>query len=460
MYVLAEIRAPAVTSQRMQTLRDLRAHADERLLAGDYPAALFAYAALTQLEPAELDARLRIADSLLAMGEVQQAALVYTALARHAANAGYPLRALVAVKVLEALEPQLGALVGSVADLYAAGSSRLGRGVRPALPDLDRPLPEGLVIEPPKDAATLVAQAVQIGTATDRTGLPYPDKLPAIPVFSGLPAEAFAAILGAVKLVRARAGDALVEQGAEGQSFFVLVRGTVRVSKRTDDGRDVVLATLYDGAIFGEMALVSAQPRTATVTAMTDCDLLEFDRDALRAASRDVATLARGLDQFMRERMLNNLLATAALFKPLDRKQRLDLARRFTAVDVPAGTDVIREGDAGRGLFVVLHGEVDVSKRDGEEKVLLATLGPGDVFGEISLLHDEPTTASVTAAVASTVLFLDRGIFQRLVTAVPEIRDYVENLGEERLMDTQILMSPAGDADEGIELTDDDLLMI
>ncbi|MFW5926133.1 MAG: cyclic nucleotide-binding domain-containing protein [Myxococcota bacterium] len=444
----------------MQTFRDLRVHADDRLLAGDYPAALFAYAALVRLDPADLDARLRIGDTLLAMGEVQRAAQVYTALARHAAHAGYPLRALVALKVLQALEPQLGSLLGSVAELYAVGSSRLGRGARPALPELDRPLPEGVTLQPPEDAATLVEQATQQGTAVERTGVPYPDKLPAIPVFSQLPAEAFAAVLGALKLVRSRPGDVLIEQGAEGTSFFVLVRGTVRVTKHLD-GADVVLAGLHDGAIFGEMALVSAQPRTATVTAVNDCDLLEFDRAALQAASREVATIARGLDQFMRERMLNNLLATAPLFRPLDRKQRLDLARRFNALDVAAGTELIREGDVGRGLYVLLHGEVDVSKRDGDEKVLLATLGPGDVFGEIALLQDEPATATVTAAVNGTVLFLDREIFRRLVEAVPEVREYVENLGEERLMDTQLLMAPAeDDVEETVELSDDDLLMI
>ncbi|MFW6049855.1 MAG: cyclic nucleotide-binding domain-containing protein [Myxococcota bacterium] len=444
----------------MQTLRDLRAHADERLFAGDHAAALLAYAALVRLEPADLDARLRIGDTLLAMGHVQQAALVYTAFARHAAHAGHPLRALVALKVLEALEPQLGSLLGGVAELYALGSSRLGRGARPALPDPDRPLPEGLTLEPPADVGILVEQAAELGAATDRIGIPYPEKVPPIPVFSGLPADAFSAVLGAVKLVRARPGRVVIEQGAVGQSFFVLVRGTVRVTKRTEDGAEVPLAALHDGAIFGEMALVSAQPRSATVTAVGDCDLLEFDREALQAAQREVATIARGLDQFMRERLLNNLLATAPLFKPLDRKQRLDLARRFQAVDVAPGTEVIREGDQGKGLYVVLSGEMDVAKRDGDEKVLLATLGPGDVFGEIALLHDEPATATVTAAVPSTVLFLDRSIFQRLVGAVPAIREYVEGLGEERLMDTQLLMAPTGGADETVELTDDDLLMI
>jgi CRP-like cAMP-binding protein len=443
----------------MRTVADLRRHADERLLAGDSPSALSAYAAVLTLEPAELDARLRVADGLLAMGEVQPAATVYTAFARHAAHAGYPLRALVALKVLEALEPQLGSLLHGVAELYALGSSRLGRGARPALPDLDRPLPEGFAPPGPIDGTAQVGQVASLAAAIGDSAVPYPERLPAIPVFSELPADAFARVLGALRLVRSRPGQALIEQGAEGQSFFVLARGSVRVTRRDPQGADHVLATLHDGAIFGEMALVSAQPRSASVTALTDCDLLEFDREALQAASQEVGTIARALDQFMRERLLHNLLATAPLFRSLDRKQRLDLARRFVAMDVAAGTEVIREGAPGKGLYVVLHGEVDVSKRDGDEKVLLATLGPGDVFGEIALLHEDTASASVSAASQGSLLFLDREIFQRLVAAVPEIRDYVEGLGEERLMDTQILMA-SSEGSDAIDLTDDDLIMI
>ena len=109
----------------MQTVLELREHADAKLFAGEYPAALHAYAVLVQLQPNDLDARLRLADTLLAMGEVQAAAFVYTQLARHAANAGYPLRALVMLKILEALEPELGKLLASFAKLYAKGSERL-----------------------------------------------------------------------------------------------------------------------------------------------------------------------------------------------------------------------------------------------------------------------------------------------------------------------------------------------
>ncbi|MBX3247797.1 MAG: cyclic nucleotide-binding domain-containing protein [Myxococcales bacterium] len=438
----------------MQTVLELRAHADQKLFAAEYPAALHAYALLVRLQPNDLEARLRVADTLLAMGEVQAAALVYTALARHAANAGHPLVALVALKILEALDPEAG-LLASFAKLYGKESPRLGRGVRLSLASMGLELPADLDVTQTPPLEQLLPAAAKIAVSMD-TIAAYPEKLPPIPIFSELPADAFARVLAALKLVRTRPGDAVLKQGDVGTSFFVIVRGTVRVVRADETGADHELARLHDGSIFGEMALVSAQPRTASVYAAQDCDLLEFDRDALAAASAEVTTLAAALDKFTRERLIQNVLATSPLFRPLEREQRVDLLRRFSAHDVAAGTHVIREGEPGRGLFLLLAGEVDVWKRDGDEKVMLATLKPGDVFGEISLLNDEPTTATVTAGVASTVLFLDRALFRRLVDAIDAIRDYVENLGDERLLDQRLTL----DAANLEELDEDDLVMI
>ena len=102
----------------------------------------------------------------------------------------------------------------------------------------------------------------------------------------------------------------------------------------------------------------------------------------------------------------------------------------------------------------MLSGEVDVSKIDGDAKVLLATLKPGDIFGEISLLHDEPVSASVSAARACTVLVLEKATFTKLVSAFPAIREYLSQLGDDRAMDTRLLLEAGVDE---IEFSDDDI---
>jgi len=440
----------------MTTLGELRRHADDRLLAGDAHGALHAYCAMVQLQPANLDARLRVADALLALGDVQRAAVVYTALSRYAANSGYPLRALVALKVLSALEPQLEVLLRGVAELYALGSPKLGRGVRLAPGDPLAEVPASLDLTKQIPLEQLAPHAEKV--ASDLSGAQYPDKLPPIPLFSELTAESFGAVLGALKLKRVRPGEPIISEGEPGQSFFVLARGEVKVTKQLAHGGAAELATLHEGSIFGEMALVSAAPRSATVTAVGDADLLEFDREALMAASREVGTLAAALDKFTRERLLSNLISTCPLFTPLDRKQRLDLVRRFTAHDVAGGVVILREGEPGRGLFVLLAGEADVSKVDGQDKVLLATLKPGDVFGEMSMLNEENANATVAAVRQSTVLFLPKEVFMRLVQAFPEIRDYVGQLSDDRLMDTRLLLE-AGHDEEAFEDIDVSVLL-
>lgn len=441
----------------MKTLGDIRRAADQHLFDGEYLDALHKYAVVLTLVPHHLDARLRLADALLALGEIQRAAHVYTAFAKHCVNGGHPLRALVAIKILTTLEPLLSPLLTKMSELYAEGSERLGKAIRVAPATEEEVLPEDFSIGDCPAREALVAHAEKLGLDLSKAGQVYPDKLPAIPLFSELEPEAFVRVLGALKLRRCRPGDTILAEGEPGASFFVIARGEVAITKHLAQGGETRLASLHEGAIFGEMALVSASPRTATVVAESDCDLLEFDREALEAASREVETVATALDKFTRQRLLNNLLATAPLFKPLDRRQRFDLIRRFTAHDVAANVVIVEEGQPSRGLYMLLSGEVDVAKRDGDSKILLATLGPGEVFGEISLVNDEPTSASVTAAQQSTVLFLAKEIFQRLVEVVPEIGEYVRDLGEERQMDTRLLLEAVDDDDE---LTDDGRILI
>lgn len=426
----------------MLTFLDLKHRADHALFGGAYREALALYARSVELQPGNLDARLRVADALMALGELQRAAVVYTALARHAALAGYPLRALVALKVLSALEPRLGVLLSDIARMYSRDSERLGRSVRRGLPSTEEALPAGFdlgALAP--NAPELPAHAERVAADYTTSGLVYPERLMPVPLLSLFPADEFAALLSVLRLVRARPETATLREGEPGTSFFVLARGTVRVRAQRA-GRDTQLALLPEGSIFGEMALLSAAPRTATVLAHDDCDLLEFDCSELSHATGTLRSLSVTLDGFARERLIHNVFATSALFRPLDGKQRLDLMRRFVSIDAQAGDLLIREGDPAQGLYVVLRGAVVVTRHGDGEALELARLGPSEVFGEIALITQEPATATVrVAAAGTTLLFLSRDYFDRLMQAVPELRAYFERLTEDRLMDQRISLT-------------------
>jgi CRP-like cAMP-binding protein len=428
----------------MQTILELKHTADRALYADRFAEALAGYARILELQPGNLDARLRVADALLASGELQRAAVIYTALARHAALAGYPLRALIALKLLSTLEPKLGVLLSDIARLYARDSDRLGRSVRRALPSLEQLLPNDFTREPRlPPGASLPEYAQRLASDFTTSELVYPERLMPVPLLSLFPTHEFELLLSVLRIVRARPDSVILREGDPGTSFFVLARGSVDVRAQRD-GRETQLAQLQEGSIFGEMALLSAAPRTASVLAHDDCDLLEFDCSELSHATGTLRNLGQTLDGFARERLIHNVFATSALFKPLDPKQRVDLMRRFVSVEVGAGDTLIREGDPGQGVFVVLRGEVAVTRADadGDGPVELARLGPSEVFGEIALLTREPATATVQATKpGTTLLFLSRDYFERLLVAVPELRAYFERLSEDRLMDQRISRS-------------------
>ena len=93
------------------------------------------------------------------------------------------------------------------------------------------------------------------------------------------------------------------------------------------------------------------------------------------------------------------------------------VARRF-----PAGTTILREGDAGDSLYLITGGRVEVETRDeAGERVPLGTLGPGDFFGEVSLLTSRPRTATVTALTDLEALELSRASIVSLSAAYPDL---------------------------------------
>jgi CRP-like cAMP-binding protein len=77
-------------------------------------------------------------------------------------------------------------------------------------------------------------------------------------------------------------GEVIVREGASGESLYLLLRGRVQVSKRLE-GRSVVVRELAVGEVFGEMTLFLDAPRSATVRALEECDLLRVGRPAVRA---------------------------------------------------------------------------------------------------------------------------------------------------------------------------------
>jgi CRP-like cAMP-binding protein len=432
----------------MATIAEVKGHAARLFAQGNSLVALRLYDAIVAAAPLDYDARLHVADCLAQLGKIGEAAAVYRAVAWYAIKSGHPLPAVVCARVLEASGAEAGDLVAGLIAHYGHDSEMLGKvaiRVNAPAPTTEIPAPDVRVDAPPDFITAATARAVH---ATD-SFKDWPEALHSIPLLSSLTEAGFRRVLTTLMVRRLPDASFAIREGEPGQSFFFVADGEVRVFATDGLGRQTELARLHEGAVFGEMALLSAQPRSATVQAVGECDLLEVGRGSLAQLADELPVVADALHAFTRERLLGNLMATQPLFRPFNRAQQRDLLRRFTSHDVAPGTVVIGEGEEGRGLFVVLSGELEVTRRGGDGRpVPLAALRTGDVFGEMSLLRGAATTATVTAARNATVLFLAREYVARIVAGVPEIRKYLEALAEDRELDNQLAMGDDAAAED------------
>lgn len=126
-------------------------------------------------------------------------------------------------------------------------------------------------------------------------------------------------------------------------------------------------------------------------------------------------------------------LARTPLFGTLARGDLISLAKATEDMEVPEGKVLAREGETGQEFFVLVEGEVSVTK-NGEE---VRTLGAGDFFGEIALLEDVRRTATVTATTPVRFFVLTRQGFRSLVAHQPGIEEQVRAAAAERSAATE-----------------------
>jgi CRP-like cAMP-binding protein len=131
---------------------------------------------------------------------------------------------------------------------------------------------------------------------------------------------------------------------------------------------------------------------------------------------------------FLRKDVKLELLRKVPLFSRCSKHSLEDIASIADELDLPDGRELTREGERGREFFVLVEGEVDVTK-GGDH---IRTLSAGDFFGEIALVSDEPRTATVTAKGPIRVLVITDRAFKALIERSPGIDAEVQEAAAER----------------------------
>jgi CRP/FNR family cyclic AMP-dependent transcriptional regulator len=149
------------------------------------------------------------------------------------------------------------------------------------------------------------------------------------------------------------------------------------------------------------------------------------------------------------------MLAEVPLFAQLSASERETLAARLDVVTVPAGTTMFSHGDPGGTLYVVRSGEVEMFfKNDTGERITLETVGPGQFFGDISLLDGGSRTSSALVTQPLQALVVDRGDLEALITASPGAAMHLLAATGDRLRTTVMLLRRTASRNPNIETED------
>jgi cAMP-dependent protein kinase regulator len=420
-------------------------------LAGEKETALRWAAASLQAEPELPSALLLVSELLAELGRREPAREGLEVCVVRAIDAGLLPLAVAGAIALRNLGADSGRAFDAVADAFCASSARLdddsqvqppppprgGRELQPLSSLLMGPSLLNKAVEVLRGASGLVRKFFQEETSST---FPAP-MVPRLPLFSSLSREGLRALIEVFEARVVEAGGVVIEEGATGSEAFIVARGELEV-RRGHGGDATVLARLQNGAVFGEMALVSRAPRAASVVATRPSIVLRASVEALEQVATRAAEVGDQLASFCRERMLQNLVRTSPILGVVAPEERQDLVGRFETRTFESGERLIRRGEPPSGVHLIASGEVEVVTEDASgERLVIASLGPGDVVGEVAMILRRMSSANVIAVHPTVTLHLSGTGFQEMMRAHPTLLAELYDLAVKRDEETSSVVA-------------------
>jgi len=299
---------------------------DQYLARREYSLALEAITEEIKRRPENFNLLLRQAEILGQAGDRELAIDAYRKLAKHYTDQGFFARAIAVTNKILRLDPNRQDVTRELASLMAAQQvserterERLERSVVTAAPEVVRRGPEPeppfrstLPLQPPAEQAPAAA-----AESDDTPPVQAAREREASRFFAAFPQAALEKLLTSTCVHTFAPAEVIVREGEPGTSLFLIENGTVEVHTLDPAGRRVVLAELGPGEFFGEVAVLTGRPRTATILAKEPVTAIEITRDDLERVVREHPEVKVVLEHFYKQRahatvetMLSHLRST------------------------------------------------------------------------------------------------------------------------------------------------------
>ncbi|CAN9507460.1 unnamed protein product [Ophioblennius macclurei] len=219
---------------------------------------------------------------------------------------------------------------------------------------------------------------------------------------SRLDDEQIAMMVDLLMASKFKPGEDVIKEGTEGDSMYIVAAGELLV---TQAGRN--LRALKTGDVFGELAILYNCKRTATVKAKTAVHLWCMERQTYR-------TIITNKSKKKREQLMG-FLKTSRTLKDLNDAQLSKIIDSMEEVKYQDKDVIVREGAEGNTFYIILKGEVLVSKNVNGHQKQIRRMGKGEHFGEQALIREVLRTATCAADGPVTCFSIDKEVFEETI---------------------------------------------
>ncbi|XP_030633416.1 protein kinase, cAMP-dependent, regulatory, type II, alpha, B isoform X2 [Chanos chanos] len=238
-------------------------------------------------------------------------------------------------------------------------------------------------------------------------------------LFKTLEQEQFSEVLDAMFEVLVKPQEHIIDQGDDGDNFYVIERGVYDIVVQKD-GVSRCVGKYDNKGSFGELALMYNTPRAATIIASQEGALWALDR----------ATFHRLIvrNNAKKRKMYETFIESVPLLKALELSERMKIVDVLGIKSFKDGELIIKQGDMADCFYIVESGQVKIliksktktNQRENKE-VEVARCSRGQYFGELALVTNKPRAASVYAVGETKCLVIDVQAFERLLGSCKEI---------------------------------------
>uniref|UniRef100_A0A8C9V4C4 cAMP-dependent protein kinase type II regulatory subunit n=1 Tax=Scleropages formosus TaxID=113540 RepID=A0A8C9V4C4_SCLFO len=230
-------------------------------------------------------------------------------------------------------------------------------------------------------------------------------------LFKTLDQEQFSEVLDAMFELRVQPQEHVIDQGDDGDNFYVIERGVYDILVQKD-GVSCCVGKYDNKGSFGELALMYNTPRAATIMATTEGALWALDRATFRRLI--VKNNAK------KRKMYETFIESVPLLKSLELSERMKLVDVLGAKAFQDGEQIIKQVELKCYYFKFIHSSTKADQQDNME-VEITRCSRGQYFGELALVTNKPRAASAYAVGDVKCLVIDVQAFERLLGSCKEI---------------------------------------